>query len=83
MTHPQKVPIGDLVLMVLGQKWFFDTHSPFPQTAAGHSHICVFIEHVSLLPEFYPMAQITAEAIVHAFLDCVIIVDLELLNNFV
>jgi O-acetyl-ADP-ribose deacetylase (regulator of RNase III) len=72
MTHPQKAPIGDLGLTVLGQKWFLDTHGPFPQTAAGNSYICVFIEHVSLWTEFYPMAQLTAEAIVHAFLDCVI-----------
>jgi hypothetical protein len=71
-THPQKAPIGELGLTSLGQNWNCDLHGPFTQTSEGHTHICVFTEQVSLWTEFYPLTQITAEAIVQAFLDSVI-----------
>jgi hypothetical protein len=72
VNHSQKAPIGELGLQVLGQKWFCDIHGPFTKTTSGYSYVCVFVEHVSLWTEFYPLAQVTAEAIVQAFLDCVI-----------
>jgi O-acetyl-ADP-ribose deacetylase (regulator of RNase III)/transposase InsO family protein len=71
-THPQRAPIGELGLTSLGQNWNCDLHGPFTQTSEGHTHICVFTEQVSLWTEFYPLTQITAEAIVQAFLDSVI-----------
>jgi hypothetical protein len=71
-THSQKAPIGELGLTSLGQIWNCDLNGPFTQTTEGHTHICVFTEQVSLWTEFYPLTQITAEAIVQAFLDSVI-----------
>jgi hypothetical protein len=71
ITHPQKAPIGELGLQVLSQTWFCDVHGPFTETSSEYSHDCEFVEHVSLWTEFYILAQITAEAIVQTFLDCV------------
>jgi hypothetical protein len=71
-THPQKAPIGELGLTSLRQIWNCDLHGPCTQTSQGHTHLCVFTEQVSLWTEFYPLTQITAEAIVQAFLDSVI-----------
>jgi hypothetical protein len=72
-THPLKAPIGDLGLEVLGQKWNVDIHGSFSRTSSNNAYVLMFVELVSLLTEFYPLTEITAEAMhSKAFLDCVV-----------
>jgi hypothetical protein len=71
-THPLRAPITDLGLTVLGHKWNADIHGSFTQTSSNNAYVLVFVEQVSLWTEFYPLSEITADAIVQAFLDCVV-----------
>jgi hypothetical protein len=70
--HPLRVPIADLGLTVLGQKWNVDIHGSFMRTSSNNAYVLAFVEQVSLWTEFYPLSEITADAIVQAFLDCVV-----------